>query len=60
MRATQETKLSFSLGQLTFACLGLAVLAGFFGLRMLEVRDVKRLARDEQEQTKRRPQMRHF
>jgi hypothetical protein len=52
--------LSFSLGQLTFACLGLTVLAGFFGLRMLEVRDVKRLARDEQEQTKRRPQMRHF
>jgi hypothetical protein len=60
MRATQETKLNFTLGQLTFACLGLTVLAGFFGLRMLEVRDVKRLARDEQEQAKRRPQMRLF
>ena len=60
MRATQETKLSFTLGQLTIACLGLTVVAGFFGLRMLEVRDVKRLARDEQEQAKRRPQMRLF
>ena len=47
-------------GQLTLLWLGLTVTGGFFCVRMLEDRDAKRLAHQEQEQMRRRPQMRLF
>jgi hypothetical protein len=60
MRAFEEKKLNLEVGEVTFACLGLTIVVGFLCMRMLEVRDGRRLARDEQEQFKRRPQMRLF
>lgn len=47
-------------GQLTLLWLGLTVAGVFFCVRMLEDRDIRKLAHQEKEQARRRPQMRLF
>jgi hypothetical protein len=46
--------------QLTLVSLFLLVAIGFFCVRMLESRDIRRLAKSDREQSKRRPQTRLF
>lgn len=47
-------------GELTLLWLGLTVAAGFVCVRMLEGRDLRKLAHQQREQLKRQPQMRLF
>jgi hypothetical protein len=60
MRASEEKKLNLSLSQITLGFLGLTLAVTYAGVKLLEDRDARRLKRHEQEQWKRRPQMKLF
>jgi hypothetical protein len=60
VRTIKEKKLNSSLSQITLGFLGLTLALTYAGVKLLEDRDARRLQRHEQEQWKRRPQMRLF